>query len=160
MGTTDDEDVDRAVATLGGPSIAYRSFPGSVIVGRKTAAEPETASAFPLLAAALPEARDIAVSPPADADIVKPEPIEPTALSLPPTTDIPATPPPRAARPAPEPAHDSTWMRPPDRPPSPPQRQAGRTSLATMFSMLKGTTARTDESQTRKVVLQDLFRRL
>ena len=170
MASANDQDVERAMAALGGPSITYHSFRTEAAEPQLAPAEPVAPAAFPLLAAALPEAAEIPLPSGLRADIASVELTTPEITPPPPTMQVPTTPhvakeaapppPPTAAPPTPvrqaEPA--TSWQRSTDRPHQ--RRDTVGTSLAAMFHILKSGSVRVEQSHEPKGGLQDLFRRL
>lgn len=172
MASANDQDVERAIAALGGPSIAYHSFRTETVVP-PPAVEARAPSAFPLLVAALPEAGDIPIPSsrqPDTASVDLPAP-DATPSPSPPAQPVMAapTPPPPVRETARQPPAPALPIRQPeptakrqrfvDRPQREPRDTAG-TSLAAMFHILKSGSVRVDQPREQKSGLQDLFRRL
>lgn len=184
MPPPNDQDVERAMAALDAPPMAYRRFTADVPqpTGSAVAAP---ATEFPLLNAALPEAAAIPIPPaelepappPAPAVAQADEPAEllmpmPMPMPMPmaeAVIDRPTTPPPPPAPPplaafspaaiaraAPESAARPGWPRAVDRTGQATTR-TGSTSLATMFRSLRSAQERPHEE---RAGLQDVFRRL
>ncbi len=170
MDTTDESDVERALAALDSPPLAYRSFATEERLADAAAGEAVSVE-FPLLAAALPETADMAVPAPRAAGATAPAPAPPPApiAVAPPATAAPPPPPPRWEAPVP-PAQPAPVEPPPPflfspapapTPPTPPPQSSGaRTLLGNVFRVLRGSPPQSRPAAEAPRGLHDMFRRL
>jgi len=152
-----DKDVDRAIATFGGTSIAYHTF--SPELGEPDAPAPGSAAEeFPLLLSALPEVAGI------------PVPQRSSAAPAPVSQDVEAFPLPKAETLSPEPTAPRREVTIAPQPPSVPSNgslnasgayaRAKQISVDAAFRILKSEPVQVKQPRDRRPGLQDLLRRL
>jgi hypothetical protein len=157
-----DTDVERAVAALGAPSMAYRTFRPEPPTPRAATQSQSAAVAFPLLAAALPESASIPM-PTLPPSVAAASPTEDNApplqsaeiWSLPASKLLPQEPA------SPNSISSKPVWRSTDTRRTAPEQASRRTPLAAMFRMLRAEPTRRDEQpEPRPDLLRDVFRRL